>query len=156
MQLGGTAFFSSTQMQANDRTRTWVILSLFILLIAWLVWFFAIPLPQTITSETAVFDTTNTLTATFTSEALVQLEPMQTAELTLTDFPRETYGTVPLQLNRIDPTLRDGRITADFQLDHNNAPDLPYQRHLDGTVHITIGRKTAAQLVWETLQTLQQ
>ena len=156
MQFGGTSFFNSAQQLRQDKTKKWVTLSLFVLIVGWLAWFFMVPLPHTTVSHTAVFDTANTLTATFTPDALVQLQTSQTAELVLNDFPREIYGTTPVVIGRIDPILRDGYIEVGLQLESVDQPDLPYQRHLSGVVLVTTGHKTAAQLVWETVQSVSQ
>ncbi len=152
MQLGGTSFFESKQRQNEDRTDLWVTLSLIVVLIAWLIWFVAMPLPQTMVSQTAVLSTDRTLTATFSPELLVHFESGQTGELILDDFPRETYGSIPVTIRQVDRAVRDGQILVEFRIDLENAPDLPYQRNLAGAVQIVIDHQTAAELIWQTIK----
>ncbi len=129
----------------------WRILLISILLVVWFGWFFLAEIPVYELSETAVTQSTTHILATFSPDALIQLQPEQAAQLQLDDFPRNQYGTLPAVVTRIDNTIRAGQIQVELRIVPSANSPLPLQRNLSGMVEIEVGTRSPAALVWQSV-----
>ena len=136
------SFGRSNSVLERDRYKTarWVMLPLFFLLVAWLVWFFFAQItlyevgPAQITKDSSAgkFQITGEFSP---YAALVRIRANQPATLTLDGFPVTAYANA--HVVSIDETVdSDGQIPVELSIDNTN--DLPLQPLLKGEVTIEV------------------
>lgn len=151
MHLGDLPFFKTHSTRDNHRhlRNSFFLIGNLFLLIIWLAWFFYAPLSLTQKSKTAVLQTENRLTATFSPQITTSLSPGQPVKIIFNDFPETVYGSISGYINTIDPVFRDGYQVVEVKL---NAGPLPYplQRGLIGQVQVVTDTQTPAELILHT------
>ncbi len=115
-------------------------------MIAWLVWLTMarIPLYETAVSL-QITDQAHAI-AQFSPGAAIHLQPGQTAQLRLDDFPWTEYGAVPATLLTIDNAIQNGTIRVQFQITDNNSL-IPLQSGLTGQVEVETNRVSPIALL---------
>lgn len=149
MQVTFSRSLRALQRDMGWQTAVYLFLPLLLLLV-WLGWFLLATVPVYQTSHSATFTSSSRITAAFPPAALTQIQPNQSAQLRLDDFPWAEHGTLAATVVAIDSQVRDGFVSVELQTNHR-ATQLPLQRELTTQVEIETAQLTPVELLLQTL-----
>ena len=131
----------------NSSRRTWVLVLIAALMVAWLAWFFLASLPLFEITNTAELASETRVVAYFPPAARIKVRPGQSAQLRLNDFTPTEYDSLVATVISVDDQVRDGRIQVVLHIPSSSAPAKLLQRGLTGTIEIEVERVSPAFLI---------
>lgn len=152
MGLEGSAFFRTNRLLTDRPFRWWIVLTL-VGVLAWAMWFFFAPLPVTAASQRAAFSSAQTVTAYFSPDDALKLEPMQTAEIRVSQFDWQDYGSGRGAVVNTKNQIRDDLIEVEISY-IEGLEAVPLQRGLATQIIVVTAETTPAELVWQRLVAL--
>ncbi len=149
MQLGDHSFFKTRAiLNTTSQSRRILMRAIFLALIfGWIFWFFFVPIGLSHQSFSGFLHSENRVLASFSPQARDDLFTGQKAKIILADFPEALYGSIPGVIKKIDPTIRDGRISVEIALDPQTTL-IPLQRGLSVVVQVVIENQSPATIIW--------
>jgi hypothetical protein len=129
----------------------WVGAFLLLLLFGWFLWLILARVPLYLVSTEAELLSEKQVVAYFPPSALVQIQPGQSAQVRLDDFPANQYGTLQAQVTLIDSTIQDGHVRVELQLEPLPTVTIPVQEGLTGVVEVLIAYVSPATFVFTAL-----
>jgi hypothetical protein len=145
-------FGQSMRSLAADGARgaiiaTWITVAL---LAAWTGWFFLaeVTVRQAASARIEARKGVVHVVAELPPEdSLGRIWPGQRGQLRLAAFPWTQYGTVPVEVARVDGEARDGRVQIELSVHPDHDTRIPLGHGLPGTVEIEVERLSPAALV---------
>lgn len=92
-------------------------------------------------------DTGNTVVAWFPPAAAGRVRPGQHARIRLLGYPWTEYGAASATVTEVASELRDGKLRAELSLQPANAPRVPLQHGMPGSVEVEVERVSPLVLV---------
>jgi len=125
----------------------WTLLLVTAFIGAWLLWFLLARVPLLVVADTVQLVDKTRAVAHFAPSALARIQPGQSGQLRLEDFPWTEYGAVAASVASVGKEVRDGRIQVELRLypDPNSA--IPLQRGLTGALIIEVEHVSPAAVL---------
>jgi multidrug resistance efflux pump len=83
-------------------------------------------------------------------DALGRIHPAQYARMRLEGFPWTQFGSLEAKVTSVASEVREGRIRVELAVNLDNAPRIPVQHGLPGTVEVQVEKISPAALVLRT------